>query len=332
MNIGITFDLRADYLRQGFSKEETAEFDVPETIDGIVAALQVLGHSTIRIGGIRELVDRLARGERWDLVFNYAEGMVGPGREAQVPALLDAFQIPYTFSDVTVMALALDKGLTKHVVRDLGIRTPPFAVLRDESDLSAVSLPFPLFAKPVGGGSSVGVSAASYVTSAVELQRVFTDLSERFRQPVIVESFMPGRDLTVGVIGTGADAHAIGVLEVLFSHHAEPHAYSYKNKQDWVGKVRYRVADDEAAVEASDMAIRIWRALGARDAGRLDFRCDSDGRPSFLEFNPLAGLHEVSDLIVLADGVGLSREYVIEQVVASAVARMTPSQREVMRP
>lgn len=324
MNIGITFDIRADYLQEGFSEEETAEFDVPETIDGIVAALQALGHSTNRIGGIRQLVDRLAQGERWDLVFNYAEGMFGLGREAQVPAVLDAFQIPYTLSDATVMALALDKGLTKHVVRDLGIRTPPFAVLRQESDLSGVSLPFPLFAKPVGGGSSVGVSAASRVTSSDELQRVFTDLVERFHQPVIVESFLPGRDLTVGVIGTGPAARALGVLEVLFSQHAEPHAYSYKNKQDWVGKVRYRVADDEAATEASDMAIRIWRALGARDGGRLDFRCDSDGRPSFLELNPLAGLHEVSDLIVLADGVGLSREYVIEQIVASAAARMNP--------
>jgi len=332
VNIGITYDLRADYMRLGFSEEETAEFDVPETIDGIAAALEALGHTTIRIGGVRQLVDRLAKGERWDMVFNYAEGMYGVGREAQVPALLDAFQIPYTFSDATVMAVALDKGLTKHIVRDLGIPTPPFAVLRDESDLARVSLPFPLFAKPVGGGSSIGISAASRVTTAAELEQVFHDLRQRFQQPVIVESFLSGRDLSVGIIGTGEAARAIGVLEVLLADHAEPHAYSYKNKQDWVGKVRYRVATDAAARDAIDMALRIWKALNARDAGRLDFRCDSEGQPSFLELNPLAGLHEVSDLIVLADWVGLSREYVVEQIVSSAMARMTSAQRETMQP
>lgn len=325
MNIGITFDLRADYLAKGFSPEETAEFDAPDTIDAIDATLRSLGHSTDRIGGIKELVARLAAGARWDLVFNYAEGMFGLGREAQVPALLDAFEIPYTFSDASVMALGLDKGLTKHVVRDLGLRTPPFTVLREASDVEQVSMPFPLFAKPVGGGSSVGVSAASRVTSLDELRRVYADLRARFHQPVIVEAFMPGRDLTVGVLGTGASARAIGVLEVLLSKHAEPHGYSYRNKQDWVGKVSYRIASDAAAAEAREMALHIWRSIGARDGGRLDFRCDSDGRPSFLECNPIAGLHEVSDLIVLADNVGLSREYVIEQIVASAIARMHAS-------
>jgi D-alanine-D-alanine ligase len=331
VNIGITYDLRADYLQQGLSEEETAEFDVPETIDGIASALEALGHATVRIGGIRQLVARLAQGETWDLVFNYAEGLYGLGREAQVPAVLDAFQIPYTFSDTCVMSLALDKALTKRVVRDLGIATPSFAVLRDESDLAGLSLPFPLFAKPVGGGSSIGISAASRVTTTAELTRVFLDLSRRFQQPVLVESFLPGRDLTVGIIGSGETARAIGVLEVVLAERAEPYAYSYKNKQDWVGKVRYQMASDAAAAEAADMALRIWKALGARDAGRLDFRCDETGRPNFLELNPLAGLHEVSDLIVLADWVGSSRDALIEEIVSSAVRRMTPRQREALR-
>lgn len=322
MNIGITYDLRRDYLQAGLSDEETAEFDAPETIDGIDEALRGLGHSTVRIGGIRALVDRLARGERWDLVFNYAEGLHGLGREAQVPALLDAYDIPYTLSDASVMALALDKRLTKHVVRDLGVRTPPFALVRDVADLREVALPYPVFAKPVGGGSSIGVSAASRATTADELASVVADLLSRFRQPVIVETYLPGRDLTVGVLGTGAAARTIGVLEVVLAPHAEPHAYSYRNKQDWVGKVRYRLADDAAAREAQALALRVWRGLGARDAGRIDFRCDAEGRPAFLEINPLPGLHEVSDLIVLADWVGLSRAYVVEAIVASAALRL----------
>src|SRR5678816_2406019 len=123
MKVGITYDLRAEYLSQGYGEEETAEFDSIETIDAIDDALRSLGNETVRIGNIRSLTKRLAAGERWDLVFNIAEGMYGIGREAQVPALLDAFAIPYTFSDPLVLAVALHKGITKTLVAALGIRT-----------------------------------------------------------------------------------------------------------------------------------------------------------------------------------------------------------------
>jgi D-alanine-D-alanine ligase len=110
VRIGFTYDLQDDYLRQGYSAEETAEFDALETIDAIEAALVASGHTVDRIGGVKKLSTRLVAGDRWDLVFNYAEGMFGFAREAQVPALLDAFQIPYTFSDGLVFAMTLHKG------------------------------------------------------------------------------------------------------------------------------------------------------------------------------------------------------------------------------
>jgi len=169
MRIGITYDLRDDYLRQGYSEDETAEFDAPETIDAIEDALTSLGHFTVRVGSIQNLAARLVAGERWDLVFNYAEGLHGFGREAQVPSLLDAFGIPYTFSDALVMALALHKGVTNHAVRDMGITTPDFAVVQDDAAAEEIGLPFPLFVKPVAGGSSVGISAASRVDCRPEL-------------------------------------------------------------------------------------------------------------------------------------------------------------------
>ena len=194
MRIGFTYDLRDDYLRQGYSEEDTAEFDATETIDAIAAALQTLGHVVDRIGGIKSLATRLAGGDRWDLVFNYAEGMFGLAREAQVPALLDAFQIPYTFSDGLVFALTLHKGLTKHVIRDLGIPTPDFAVVSQVSDVDRVRLPFPLFVKPIASGSSVGISAASHVTDASALATTCRHLLDRFGQPVLVETFLPGRN------------------------------------------------------------------------------------------------------------------------------------------
>jgi hypothetical protein len=126
MNVGITYDLREDYLAEGYSEEETAEFDRSDTIEAIERTLQDLGFQTDRIGNISNLISRLVAGDRWDLVFNIAEGLRGFGREAQVPAILDAYGIPYTFSDPLVLALTLHKALTKHVMRSMGVPTPDF--------------------------------------------------------------------------------------------------------------------------------------------------------------------------------------------------------------
>jgi D-alanine-D-alanine ligase len=171
MRVGLTYDLRAEYLAAGFGDEETAEFDRPDTVEAIEHALLSLGHHPVRIGHVRQLVERLARGERWDLVFNFAEGMYGIGREAQVPAVLDAYQIPYTFSDPLVMSLSLHKGMTKQVVRAAGIPTPDFAVVHDVADLDRLDLPFPVFAKPVAEGTGKGINATSRSAIARRLLR-----------------------------------------------------------------------------------------------------------------------------------------------------------------
>ena len=164
MKIGITYDLRKDYLVAGFGEEETAEFDSEETIAAIDRALQDLGYRTDRIGNIKSLTRRLAAGDSWDLVFNIAEGLRGFGREAQVPALLEAHEIQYTFSDPLVLSLTLHKGMAKRVVRDLTVPTPDFFLVENESDLAFIDLPFPLFAKPVAEGTGKGVDSASKIT------------------------------------------------------------------------------------------------------------------------------------------------------------------------
>ena len=321
MRIGFTYDLRDDYLRQGYSEEDTAEFDAAETIDAIESALTSLGHSVDRIGGIKPLAARLAAGERWDMVFNYAEGMFGFAREAQVPALLDAFEVPYTFSDGLVLALTLHKGVTKHVVRGLGVPTPDFAVVSSAGEAARVRLPYPLFVKPVASGSSVGISAASYVAEPTALAGVCQRIIDKYRQPALVETYLPGRELTVGISGTGQRARVLGVLEVVFTSDAEAHGYSYANKK--LVHARYRIADDEAALGAADVALRAWTGLGCRDLGRVDCRCDGTGRPQFLEVNPLAGLHPVlGDLVILAGLVGIGYEALIESIVSSAVDRL----------
>ena len=321
--IGITYDLRGAYLADGFTEEETAEFDRTDTIDAIEDTLQDLGYKTDRIGNIKDLASRLVKGDRWDMVFNIAEGLMGLGREAQVPALLDAYDIPYTFSDPLVLSLTLHKGLTKHVIRDLGIPTPDFCVVKDIPDIENVDLPFPLFAKPVAEGTSKGISAASRIENKEQLDSECRKLLSLFRQPVLVETYLPGREFTVGITGTGRNAEAIGIIEVVLKKGAEAGVYSYLNKKSFEECVGYRLVTDGLAEEARDTALMAWRGLGCRDAGRVDLRTDRNGVPEFLEVNPLAGLNpDISDLPILCTLAGVTYRELIAKIMDSALSRL----------
>ena len=323
MKIGITYDLREDYLAEGYGEEETAEFDHPLTIAAIEEALRSLGCETDRIGHVRTLARRLVAGERWDIVFNIAEGLWGFGREAQIPALLDAWGIPYVFSDPLVLSLTLHKGMTKRVIRDLGIPTPDFAIVETPEEIARVELPYPLFAKPVAEGTGKGITAASKIENRTELARVCEKLLAGFRQPVLVETFLPGREFTVGIIGTGREAFVPAVMEVHLTEKAEKEVYSYANKEDWHGRIEYRLADDAQARAASETALAAWRGLGCRDGGRVDLRSDANGTPNFIEVNPLAGLRpEHSDLPILCGLAGMPYRDLIDGIMHSALKRI----------
>ena len=325
MKIGITYDLRHEYLAAGYGEEETAEFDRIDTIQAIEYTLQELGYDTERIGHIRQLAAQLATGARWDCVFNIAEGMHGFGREAQVPALLDAFGIPYTFSDPLVLALALHKGMTKHVMRSIGIPTPDFCVVETDAEVAHVDLPLPVFAKPVAEGTSKGISATSKIQTYRELHDVCQQLLHTYQQPVLLEVFLAGREFTVGIIGTGKAARPLGAMEVILLAEAEPEIYSYANKALYENRVRYRPVEDAAAIQAVDIAMRAWRGLGCRDGGRVDLRCADDSTPYFLEINPLPGLHpDHSDLPILGGLHGVGYEELIAMIMQSALQRLRP--------
>jgi len=320
VRIGLTYNLRAAYRARGFSEEETAEFDRPDTIAAIEAALRRLGHATQRIGAIEDLAKRLTRGQRWDLVFNIAEGLGGFAREAQVPALLEAYGIACTFSDPMVMALTLHKGLTKRVVRDAGVPTADFAAIESPADLAACRLPFPVFAKPIAEGTGRGISTASRIRDRRELGAVVGGLLRRYRQPVLVERYLPGREFTVGLVGAGARARAIGVLEVGLKDPGRE--YGYAEKEDCESLVRYGLVEDREAKAAARVALAAWRALGCRDAGRIDLRSDANRRPHFLEVNPLPGLHpEHSDLPILCTQAGFGYDRLIAAIVSGAASR-----------
>ncbi|HSO20079.1 MAG TPA: D-alanine--D-alanine ligase [Desulfosarcina sp.] len=326
LTIGLTYDLRSAYLAEGFSEEATAEFDREDTIAAIDATLQSLGYRTDRIGHGRQLAEALAAGRRWDLVFNIAEGMHGIGREAQVPALLDMYQIAYTFSDPLVMSLTLHKGMTKRVVRDAGVPTADFEVVDAPEGAGDVGFAPPYFVKPVAEGTGKGVTPESIVRRKSDLEAACRRLIGRFGQPVIVEPFLPGREFTTGIVGTGSAARVLGTIEVHLLDTAEPGVYSYVNKEECESRVLYRLvrgAEDPVAAEAERVALKAWRALGCRDAGRIDLRCDGHGRPQFIEVNPLAGIHpEHSDLPIICNHLGIPYGQLIQWIVESAAARI----------
>ena len=324
MRIGLTYDLKDDYLALGFDESAVAEFDSLATIGAIADALESFGHSIDRIGHVRALAARLVSGHRWDLVFNIAEGVAGFGRESQVPALLEAYDVPYTFSDPLVCALTLHKGMAKHVARGCGVPTPNFALVAVPADVAAVELSWPLFVKPAGEGSSKGVTEKSRVESQPELLAVCTELLDEYRQPVLVEEYLSGREFTVGILGTGATARVLATLEVTLRGGADEGVYSYRNKVNWRELVEYRLlAAGQLRRDVEDVALATWHCLGCRDAGRVDVRLDSEGNPQLLEVNPLAGLTpEHSDLPIMAVLSGMDYRTLIGEILQCTTQRL----------
>ena len=323
LRVGLSYDLRDAYLEAGYSEIETAELDQASTIDSLDSTLTGLGYEVDRIGHIKQLAARLVAGDRWDIVFNICEGMHGIGREAQVPALLDAYQIPYVFSDTLVCALTLHKAMTKDVVRAAGVATPDYAIVYEPADTKKIKLAYPLFAKPVGEGTGKGINADSKIMNAAQLHRVCRSLLEQFQQPVLVERFLPGREFTVGILGTGSHASALATMEIELLAGADAEVYSFHNKENWEELVRYQLLPSgKLRRDIEALALRAWQALGCRDGGRMDLRIDDHGQVNFIEVNPLAGIHPTySDLPIMSGLMDMKYSELIGRIMDSALRR-----------
>lgn len=322
MRIGLVYDLRDDYRALGFSEEEVAEFDNIDTINQLAGALEALGCEVVRVGRGQALAARLVAGERFDIVFTIAEGVKGRSREAQVPALCELFDQPYLFSDPLSSAASLDKAVAKRLVRDAGVPTPSFMVAHGHaSELEGWSH-YPAFIKPLAEGTGKGCEAASLVHTAEELAAAAMRLLDRYRQPVLVETYLPGREFTVGIVGNGSEAIVLGVCEILLKEDAEANVYSLHNKELCEDLVIYARADDAEAKLAGTRALAAYHALECRDAARIDFRSDAKSDPYFLEANTLAGLHpHHSDLPILAAQNGLPFVELIGMILEAGLAR-----------
>ena len=332
MKIGLVYDLRDDYRAMGFPEEQTAEFDTLETIDGMAGAIERLGHEVVRVGHGRNLAKRFVIGERFDLVFSIAEGLKGRNREAQVPALCELFDQPYAFSDALTMSAGLDKAVAKRLVRDAGVPTAPFVVVESASQDLAGWSHYPAFVKPLAEGTGKGCELGSKVANRAELENAARGLIHRFRQPALVEAFLPGREFTVGIVGNGDEAHVIGVMEILLGRDADPDVYSMRNKEESEQLCSYQPVTDAEAVKVAERGLAAYRALECRDSCRLDFRSDTNGEPVFLEANPIAGLHPThSDLPILTGLHGYGYDDLMGWIIDAAAKRYGLAQHVLTR-
>ncbi|HLN19563.1 MAG TPA: hypothetical protein VK213_00630 [Bacteroidales bacterium] len=319
MKIGLTFDLRSWYLDRGFSMEETAEFDKQETVDALDEALRIMGHETEQIGNAFQLIEALAAGKNWDIVFNIAEGLYGDGRESVVPAILDQYKIPYVFSGPVVMGVSLNKHMAKLIVAAAGVPVSGGCLITEISELSNCKLEFPLFVKPVSEGTGKGITTKSLVKTPEALNEVVAWILSEFKQPALVEEYLPGREFTVGITGNGNETRVIGGMEVIC---ADNLPYSVEVKENYEKYCKYKPLDKDIEDECKSVALNAWKALNAVDAGRVDLKADRNGRICFIEANPLAGLNPVhSDLPILARFYGIQYQQLMELIMDAAIKR-----------
>jgi D-alanine-D-alanine ligase len=321
----LVYDLRSQYLAEGYGEHDVAEFDSESTIEALAAAIGACRHAVDRIGHGRALAARLAAGDRWDLVFTIAEGLSGRNREAQVPCLLELFGLPYTFSDALTCSVTLDKAVAKRLVMAAGLATPRFHLIASQHDVDTMPpLRFPLFVKPVAEGTGKGVDAKSKVHNMLELKEIALNLVRRLGQPALVEEYLPGREFTTGILGTGPAARVLGTIEIVVLANAPAKDYSYDVKEQCERCVDYRAMERGGLREAVEkLALESYRALECRDAGRVDTRLDASGQPAFMELNPLPGLHPThSDLPMIATREGMSYTDLIGAILQSAAQRV----------
>lgn len=328
MRIGLSYDLK-NKVPQPQEKAEDAleEYDSQETVDAIAAAIETQHHSVVKLGGGREFLQNILVQEV-DLVFNIAEGLGNyRSREAQVPSVLEMLGVPYSGSDPLCLALTLEKPLAKRLVSFAGVATPRWQVITDAKQLKEIDsaqLPLPAFVKPAHEGSSKGIRMTSRLERPDQIVSAVSELLEYYRQPVMVEEFIDGEEITVGLVGN-SPPRIVGIMRVVPLKKTGYFVYSLEVKRDWESLLTYECPAQLAPrvlQDIADSSLRAFEALGCRDFARMDFRIGPDGTPYFLEVNPLPGLNPKSgDLPIMARKVGWNYEGLISAILGAALQR-----------
>jgi D-alanine-D-alanine ligase len=338
MRLGLAYNEKSEAAGSSEEPPSTndafAEWDDPSTIAAVEQALGFFG-SVVRLEADRSFPEQLARAQP-DLVFNMAEGLHGQNREALIPAICEYLNVPYTGSDPLTLALSLHKARAKEILAYRGVATAPFTCVRQGDDLERVTLPFPVFVKPVAEGSGKGVFSNNLCHTPAQLRERALFLLNRYAQPVLVETYLPGPEFTVAILGNGPEAYCLPVIGFDFSTlpaGATP-VYGYEAKWVWdrpeaplaLFQCPARVPDGLYR-EIERTALDSYHSLECRDWCRVDIRVDRFGVPNILELNPLPGI--IPDPAMnscfpkAARAAGFTYDELIQQVVQIAWRRVT---------
>jgi D-alanine-D-alanine ligase len=320
-----------------FPGDWLAECDAEDTIDAVRRTLEER-HRVIPLEADEFVFERL-RNDRPDLVFNIAEGLFGPSRESHIPAVCEMLNLPYTGSDPLTLGICLDKSRAKEILVYHRIPTPEFVVAEKPEEIPG-DFALPAIVKPLFEGSSKGITDNSVVRETCSLRERASEVLMRYRQPVLIEKFLEGREFTVGGVGNPPHLEIFPIVEI--RHDCLPAGanpiYSYEAKWIWDRpenplEIFTCPADCPAGLEHRilDVVRDTWRVLRIRDWGRIDVRLDAAGRPSVIEVNPLPGIlpdpKENSCLPKAARAAGYSYSGLIHRVVEAALERVAPVPR-----
>lgn len=326
---------------EGVPPDAFADFDHIETVDSLRAALETDGHTTVFIPADRDLPYAL-REEKPDICFNIAEGLGGDAREAQVPALLEMLRIPYTGSRVLTNGISLDKTLTKRIWRDRRLPVAPFQEFTQGDEPLRPELKFPLFVKPAREGTGMGVDMKAIVKDEKELRERAQYIINVYQQPALVETFLPGREFTVGILGRLDSKkysrhpewfekdgfHRFPILELDAPQSNEPWVYTNEAKSKEVGadgSPGYfcpAKIEPELEKKLKHLALRAHQLLNALDVSRTDIRLDDEGNPRLIEINTLPGLTpDYSDLCLQAKAEGIRYEDLVLEILYLGASR-----------
>jgi len=327
MRIGLSYDLKETIATErAIGDDAFEEYDSQETVELIASSLEAEGHTVTMLGGGREFLSKIPQ-EKVDFVFNIAEGRgIYRSREAQVPSILEMLDIPYSGSDPQCLATCLDKPLTKKLVVSEGVHTPRWRVITNRQELRQMNncdFPFPAIVKPAYEGSSKGIRLTSVAENTKQAMEVIESLLEKYQQPAMMEEIILGDEVTVGIVGNSPPL-VLGIMRILPKQRNGYFLYTLEVKRNYLELVDYECPADleEKILQQIQLSsLRAFKAVGCRDFARLDFRISPQGVPYFLEINPLPGLGNHSDLVIMAKKMGWSHRQLISTVLKAALER-----------
>jgi len=325
LQIGLVYDLLGS--APAGPPDGDAEYEPIATVEALEGAIRLAGHMPLRIGSPRELLAALGRGTlpKLDAAWNIAEGWGTRNREAWAPILLEMAGIPALGSDALTLSTSLDKAWTLDRVAAAFVPVAGHVCAESAGDLTGLTLPapFPLFVKPRWEGTAKGITPGSRVEDAVALAREVERIARDYREPVLIEPFLPGAEYTVTVIGN-APPRALPVLQRALEAESGIglHALERHTPPDGFAHVLPGMLSPALEAELHALAVRAFRALACRDFARADFRLDAAGRPVFLELNPLPTFAQGGSFAVLAEILGRTLEDLLAEVLVLGLARL----------